>query len=418
MNKELLEKLEKLDAKFNTDVDIISLKALCQIPENEQIILAITATLERLINKYPDDRKILNLLPKKKISLEELIKILEEKYLNDVEVTTIKALANLPDGEAKKNAVTECLKRLLERNSTDQNILEYLDIKEAVFTEPLKDMIFVEGGTFIPSFFDKERTTFDLYVSKYDVTNDEWDEMMDKNPSKILGARKPVNNVSRIEAFEYCNALSRRYGLEPVYKIENDRLAKIVYKNGKEEYPSLADFRKTEGYRLPTEIEWEWFSWGGKVAQKNGTFDKESYKKKEKKDRGSSGIKGLEIFADIMEDFAINPPNYNDVAWDNQTTIHDVGLKKPNELGLYDVIGNVSEHVYDTLLDNCYITDEKNYVYDEEHSGCLRGGDCQTLSQNSIVGSLYSIRNSATVFGISNIKNTGFRIVRTAKPIK
>lgn len=428
MQKELKEKLNNLSNKFSTELDIISLKALCNMPESEEISFAITGTLNRLIEKYPDNNEILGLLPKKeKISLEELIKLLEKKYSGNVEVITIKALSALPEGETKENAVKQCLERLLQVNTDDEDIMEYLGInekslvKETVKKEQNPNMIFVEGGTYKPSFFEEfeekeERTTFDLYVSKYDVTNDEWDELMNENPSKVLGTRKPVNNINRIAAFEFCNKMSEKYGLQPVYKIENNNLVKIIYKDGKEEYPNLADFRKTEGYRLPTEIEWEWFAWGGKVAQEQGKFDKRYFKEEE---QDSVNLpKGLGAFAAFGAAMSATPPSYTEFAWYGKVGIHDVGLKRPNELGLYDVIGNVSQHIYDTALDG-YIDETRLHIYDEKYSGRLRGGDCDGLIGNQFAGGdLYTKRSSSAVFGLPAIEKSGFRVVRTANPQK
>lgn len=437
MINNLKEKLEKINNKYDTDVDVISLKALCQIPENDQINIAIKATLDRLLEKYPDDEEILNLLPKKeKISLEKLIEILEEKYLNNVDVITMKALSALPNGENKENAVKQCLERLLEKYLDDEDIKEYLDVKEIVIKEPKKDMVLVEGGTFIPSFFNEKRTTFDLYVAKYDVTNDEWDELMDKNPSKVMGDRKPVNNIKRIDAFKYCNELSKKYGFKPVYKIENDKLVKIIYKDGKEEYPNLADFRKTEGYRLPTEIEWEWFAWGGKIAQKKEKFDKKLLRK-ERIERKKENLKKenearakrtafenslSDIFSDLGTSLStglgIEETYYEEFAWYGwYETIHDVGLKKPNELGLYDVIGNVNQHIYDTALDG-YIDEIKLHIYDENAYGRLRGGNCKIKGDKN--EDLFEDRSCINYiyYGNEYLENTGFRVVRTAKTIK
>ena len=424
MINELKEKLNNLSDKFKNELDIISLKALCNMLESEEILFAINGTLNRLIEKYPDDEEILELLPKKeKISLEELIKVLEEKYSNNVEVITIKALIALPEGELREKAVTQSLERLLEENSDDEDIIEYLEIEEVEYKEQNSDMVFVEGGSYIPSFFNEERTTFDLYVSKYDTTNDEWDELMETNPSKVLGARKPVNNVSRIQVFEFCNKMSEKYGLQPVYKIENDKLEKIIYKGGKEEYPNLADFRKTEGYRIPTEIEWEWFSWGGKLAQEQEIFYKEkAEEKREKRVRrqmedehkemnkkyGYQKLAQWQITAiniGVRNSLSLQEQYYIDYAWYGKTEVHDVGLKKPNELGLYDVIGNVNQHVYDTMTKG-YI-DDKLYIYDEKDEGCLRGGDCNVEGDKFI--DLYFYRTS-------NKEKTGFRVVRTANP--
>ena len=133
MQNELKEKLQNLSEKFNAELDMISLKALCNMPESEEISFAITGTLNRLIEKYPDDEEILGLLPKKeKISLEELVTILEEKYPSNVEVITIKALSALPEGELREKAVAQSLERLLEENSDDENIMNYLGIEEMV----------------------------------------------------------------------------------------------------------------------------------------------------------------------------------------------------------------------------------------------------------------------------------------------
>ena len=93
--------------------------------------------------------------------------------------------------------------------------------------------------------------------------------------------------------------------------------------------PDMADFRKTEGFRLPTELEWEWFARGGKIAIQDGTFD--------------TKYSGSE--------------NFNEVAWlgnkykkdgtliiqgNSEDKLHDIGTLKSNELGIYDCSGNMN----------------------------------------------------------------------------
>lgn len=412
MQNELKEKLENLSEKFNADLDVISLKALCQVPENEQILFAITGTLQRLVDKYPDDEEILGLLPKKeKISLDDLIKLLEEKYSNNVEVITIKALSALPEGENKENAVKQCLERLLEENSTDENILEYLEIEEPIVKEQNPDMVFVKGGSYTPSFFDEERKVFDLYVNKYMVTDINTSEILGEDHNcfygifgiKTLSYSKKPQIFDWIYALEYCNKLSEKYGLKPVYLIENYKFIGILQLDGKTVLPDEADFEKTEGYRIPTELEWEWFAFGGQEAIKNGTFSTFSSEK------------------------------LNDMAWGKESEQrellgHEVGLKKPNELGLYDVFGNVCEKVYDTCT-NGYLKEDKPYCYkNSETRHVLRGGNditeirkmpyfrgyrsCGPMGM-SREDMNYAKQGFSVCFGTQ-----GLRVVRTAKPKK
>ncbi|MGL4568085.1 MAG: formylglycine-generating enzyme family protein, partial [Fusobacteriaceae bacterium] len=244
-----------------------------------------------------------------------------------------------------------------------------------------KDMIFVQGGKYIPSFFNEEREVGNLEVCKYQTTQDMWMEVMENNPSWHKGGRLPVERVSWWDALEFCNRLSGKYELQPVYVIENGTL-KINQLDGEIVYPDLADFKKTEGYRLPTELEWEWFARGGEVAIQDGTFNT-TY-------AGSN--------------------NADEVAWylnNSGNKIHAVGTKKPNELGLYDCSGNVCEWCYDTS-DNGYISEDKPYIYDESiDKRRLKGGfwfsygDDWGICKRSSEGSGYTS------------SFTGFRVVRS-----
>lgn len=124
-----------------------------------------------------------------------------------------------------------------------------------------RDMIIVNGGKYTPSFFNEEREVFDIEVCKYLVTQDMWLEVMEENPSNFKGGRRPVEKVSWWDTLEYCNKLSEKYNLEPVYDLskKDEGILKINQLGGDVEYPNIADFRKTEGFRLPTELEYEWF---------------------------------------------------------------------------------------------------------------------------------------------------------------
>ena len=426
MNINIREKLENLSEKFSTDVDVVSLKALYNVPEDSRIIAAREEIIRRLLEKYPDDEEILEMFSVEQMPLDELIEILVYEYPDNVDVITINALYSQPQSSANINAINQCLERLLEQHIEEEYIELYFDktrkelAKRMISKDKNSNVIFVKGGSFVPSFFNEKRKTFDIFVSKYDVTNEEWDELMDSNPSKVLGPRKPVNNVDRISAFEFCNKMSEKYGLKPVYKIENNKLVKIIYKDGKEVYPNVADFSKTEGYRLPTEVEWEWFAWGGKKAQAMGTFDKRLYKPDPmllKFPVETSYNDTVNKFLNLAHNFCrvtAKPDDYSKFAWYGECGIHDVGLKRPNELGIYDFIGNVSQHVYDTASDG-YLDEKRLHVYDENFAGRLRGGNCDCkIGVTVLGGNLYETFGVAEINSQPLIEKCGFRVVRTA----
>ena len=254
-------------------------------------------------------------------------------------------------------------------------------------------MIKVKGGKYKPSFANELKEVFDIEVCKYLTTQKMWLEVMENNPSGFKGDNRPVETVSWWEVLKYCNRLSEKYGLEPVYELSksSEGILMIKESGGKIVSPDKANFKNTEGFRLPTEMEWEWFARGGQNAIEQGTFDY-TYS-------GSNNI--------------------NEVAWYSGNTIperhrrgstQEVGLKKPNQLGLYDCSGNVWEWCYDTTGD---LEEEKNYIYDTldddsyDTFRILKGGswggyaaDCDLLC------SKFNLAVRAN-------REFGFRIVRT-----
>ena len=191
-------------------------------------------------------------------------------------------------------------------------------------------MIKVKGGKYKPSFANELKEVFDIEVCKYLTTQKMWLEVMENNPSGFKGDNRPVETVSWWEVLEYCNRLSEKYGLEPVYELSKSSEGTLMIKEleGKIVSPDKANFKNTEGFRLPTEVEWEWFASGGQKAIEQGTFYY-IYS-------GSNNIDEVAWYYENVRKF--------DVA-----STKDVGLKNSNQLGLYDCSGNVWEWCYDTI---------------------------------------------------------------------
>ena len=264
-------------------------------------------------------------------------------------------------------------------------IKKYYGRKASNVESKLENMVFVQGGKCQPSFTDEEKEVFDIEVCKYPTTQKMWIEVMENNPSNFKGDNKPVESITWWQALDYCNKLSEKYGLEPVYDLSKSAQGILMIKElgGETVYPDVANFKNTEGFRLPTEVEWEWFARGGQIAIEQGTFDY-TYS-------GSNNI--------------------NEVAWyreNSRDQTQDVGLKKPNQLGLYDCSGNVWEWCYDTTEN---IENGKNYRYKAFDSSNIyrrqKGGAFNNCADYIIV--LSYIYNQAT-FTCDGI---GFRLVRT-----
>ena len=263
-------------------------------------------------------------------------------------------------------------------------IRKYSAKKASNIESKFENMIFVQGGKHQPSFANEEKEVFDIEVCKYPTTQKMWTEVMENNPSEFKGDNKPIESITWWEALEFCNKLSEKYGLEPVYDLSKSKEGILMIKElgGQKVYPDVANFKNTEGFRLPTEVEWEWFARGGQIAIEQGTFNY-TYS-------GSNNI--------------------DEVAWyvENSGETYNVGLKKPNQLGLYDCTGNVWEWCYDTTEN---IEEGKNYIYKafdaSNKSRRLKGGSWNDISKFCAV--LNREINQATDAHYV----LGFRIVRT-----
>jgi formylglycine-generating enzyme required for sulfatase activity len=150
------------------------------------------------------------------------------------------------------------------------------------------------------------RTTWNVEIGAFrlaphPVTWESYRAVCDEAPASPAGPRTPVTDVSWNDTVRFCNLLSRASGLRPCYSMGDDPDAQDV----------VCDWA-ADGYRLPSEAEWEYACRAGTSGVRYGELDKIAWH------RGNSGGE-----------------------------VHDVAAKAPNAWGLYDMIGNVWEWCWD-----------------------------------------------------------------------
>ena len=259
--------------------------------------------------------------------------------------------------------------------------------------EAPEGLVLIEGGSFQMGSPDSEPwrsedetqhsvTVSNFYISPYELTQGEYQAVMDENPSSFSGENLPVDNISWLDAVIYCNARSEQEGMAPAYTIDGQ---------------NVTWNREADGYRLPTEAEWEYACRAGTDTPFNtenspGADEVNYY-----------GHYPYEIEGNYFsqDDLDSQPGEYR------ETTV-EVGSFSPNTFGLYDMHGNVSEWVWDYY--GSYGTEEQTDPTGPE-TGSLRvyrGGGWNDFAKN--MRSAYR----ATLEQDHGSFNIGIRLVRNA----
>ena len=289
------------------------------------------------------------------------------------------------------NAVTEIVQ------GTTGNITLYAkwELKNLV-PETLK----VEGGSCTLN--GTEVTLSSFWISPYEVTQEEFVSVMtgnqngiEANPSNFLDnpaagevqERRPVEMVNWYDAIVYCNLLSIKEGLTPCYTIKDSTnpaaWGTSPTSTGAEDYDdweSVTCNFDANGYRLPTEAEWEYAARGGQTGITDGSWNYDY-----------SGSNTLD-----------------DVAWckdNSDRKPHEVGKKQANALGLYDMSGNVWEWCWD--WNGSYPSGTEDPAGPNTGGFRVICGGCWRYS------ALVSFRGNG--YPYSRSRDYGFRLVRSAQ---
>ena len=207
----------------------------------------------------------------------------------------------------------------------------------------LKEMILIPKGDFLMGALPNDsnagkaeyprhqvQISKSFWMGKYPVTQGFWEEVMGYNNSKFQGDDHPVEKVSWFDCIQFCNQLSEKEGLQPVYHVSG---------------AEVSCNWDASGYRLPTEVEWEY------AARSSGNIPTA-------KARPEGGTVGWDAARGEQKSTLYAGSNTSDsVAWystNSEKSTQPVGEKEPNAFGLHDMAGNVWEWVWDIFDKNAY----------------------------------------------------------------
>jgi len=228
-----------------------------------------------------------------------------------------------------------------------------------------------------------------FYLGTREVTNDEYRQFKSDHTSgragrhSLNGDDQPVVNITWLEAARYCNWLSEREGLKPVYQFSGEELSGF-------------DSEST-GYRMPTETEWALaarvsangllkYPWGSQYppVDKAGNYA----------DNSATGMQGRTIPA-YNDGFEVSAP---------------VGSFSPTSAGVYDLGGNVAEWIHDFYGQ---VTRASGRV-ESDSMGPEQGGYHVIRGSSWRHGTVVELRLSFRDYGDESRDDLGFRIARYA----
>lgn len=243
-----------------------------------------------------------------------------------------------------------------------------------------------------------QSTVSPFYISKYEITRAQWRQIFgdtsDPSELKYSGSlQDPVQMVNWFHTIAFCNKLSLKEGLTPVYEVPGVDFATLTF--NQIPLTSNTDWNKVsvkwsaDGYRLPTEMGWLWVAMGA-VSKDTGYLKPFS---------GSTGNNAI-------GDYVVYAYNLGQPGAKTTMRTSGVGSKLTNELGIHDMSGNVWEWNWDgdVVLPSGLLVDYKRG--EREKIKVRHGG---SWSQGSVYSAILR-RGSTSPYSRTNA--CGFRVVR------
>ncbi|HPR18655.1 MAG TPA: SUMF1/EgtB/PvdO family nonheme iron enzyme, partial [Candidatus Cloacimonadota bacterium] len=250
----------------------------------------------------------------------------------------------------------------------------YSNLVTLTTPNPFSGMVLIEGSCFIMGDHYNEGNSNELplhyvtlsnfWISEHEITQSEYETVVGSNPSNFLGDNNPVERTTWFDAATYCNLRSQQEGYTPCYDLSD----------------WSCDFT-ANGYRLPTEAEWEYVARGGSDWQDDYKYS------------GTS---------DNLGDFAWY---YNNSGSSSQS----VCTKFPNQIYIFDMSGNVNEWCNDWYDSDYYSSSPTNDPNGPE-SGTyrvVRGGGWYSGDSDCRVA--FRAHNLPATFS----NKLGFRVVKS-----